>query len=250
MSETLGQWTEVEIAGHACHLYEPLHPSEHGYTVLYLHGLRSARLKYRTALVAEFERHGLRVAEPVADFSWWVDRISPRFDPQLTGQSFIMDHVLPFLAEHWQCEPPRIALLGPSMGGQGALRLAYLFPNKFPVVAAVYPSIDFQKKIDEGDPNLSEMYEDAEAARQDTATLHIHPLNWPRHQFFCCDPADERWHDSADRLRMKLYSLGVPHECDLETTAGGHSWQYFEHMGPRIIGFLADRLDSERLRVV
>ena len=62
------------------------------------------------------------------------------------------------------------------------------------------------------------MYRDAEQARQDTATLHIHPLNWPRHQWFCCDPADYRWHDSADRLRMKLYSLGVPYECDLETT--------------------------------
>ena len=97
---------------------------------------------------------------------------------------------------------------------------------------------------------LSAMYRDAEEARQDTATLHIHPLNWPRHQFFCCDPADERWHDSADRLHMKLFSLGIPHEYELETTAGGHSWEYFEHMAPRIFEFLAQGLESERLRVV
>ncbi len=250
MSITLGQWDAVEVAGHTCHLYEPSKPSPHGTTVLYLHGLRAARLKYRSGIVEQMELHGLRVIEPEGDFSWWVDRISVRFDPEITGEQYILKHVLPFLAEHWDCRPPRIALLGASMGGQGALRLAYIYPDKFPVVAALYPSIDFQKKIEEGNSVLSAMYRDAEDARQDTATLHIHPLNWPRHQFFCCDPADVRWHDSADRLRMKLYSLGIPHECDLETTAGGHSWEYFEHMAPRAIGFIADGLESERLRVV
>ncbi len=250
MSLELGKWNDAEVAGHVCHLYEPAAPSSHGYTVLYLQGLQAARLKHQLGIMQEFERHGLRVVEPEGDQSWWVDRISPRFDPEITGERYVVDKVLPFLKEHWQCEPPRIALLGTSMGGQGALRLAYKYPNRFPVVAALYPSIDFQKKIDEGDPVLSAMYRDAEDARQDTATLHIHPLNWPRHQFFCCDPADERWHESADRLHMKLYSLGVPHECDLDTTAGGHSWQYFEHMAPRVVDFLAERLEKERLRVV
>jgi S-formylglutathione hydrolase FrmB len=94
------------------------------------------------------------------------------------------------------------------------------------------------------------MYRDVEDARQDTALLHIHPLNWPRNQFFCCAPSDERWHSSADRLRMKLASLGIPFECDLETDNGGHSYQYFTHMAPRAVSFIAQRLDRERLRVV
>jgi S-formylglutathione hydrolase FrmB len=250
MSSPLGQWNDAVVAGHKCHLYVPAAPSGHGYTVLYLQGLQAARLKFQASIMEQFEKHGLRVIEPEGDYSWWVDRISPRFDPQISGERYVLEKVLPFLKEHWHCVPPRIALLGTSMGGQGALRLAYKFPDKVPVVAAVYPSIDFQKKIDEGDPVLSAMYRDAEDARQDTATLHIHPLNWPRHQFFCCDPADERWHESAERLHMKLYSLGIPHELDLETTAGGHSWKYFEHMAPRILGFLAERLEQERLRVV
>jgi len=49
---------------------------------------------------------------------------------------------------------------------------------------------------------------------------------------------------------MKLFSLGVLHECDLETTAGGHTWEYFNHMAPRAIDFLAEALERERLRVV
>ena len=91
---------------------------------------------------------------------------------------------------------------------------------------------------------------DAEDARQDTATLHIHPLNWPRHQFFCCDPADVRWHESADRLHMKLYSLGVLHECDLETESGGHGWSYYDHMAEAALGFIVERLEQERRRIV
>lgn len=249
MSSETGIWTESEVAGHTCHLFQPNSPSPHGYTVLYLQGLRSGRLKYQTGIVDQMANQGLRIIEPEGDFSWWVDRISPRFDAELSGERYIVDHIVPFLESHWQCKPPQIALLGPSMGGQGALRMAYKYPNIFPITVGVYPSIDFQKKIEEGDKNLSAMYDDAEAARQDTATLHIHPLNWPRHQFFCCDPADVRWHDSADRLHMKLYSLGVPHQLDLETTAGGHTWQYFEHMMPKITEFLMEAFESERLRV-
>ena len=98
--------------------------------------------------------------------------------------------------------------------------MAYKYPNVFPTVAAISPAIDYQKRIVEGvDPGLDFMYRDAEDARQDTALLYIHPLNWPRNQFFCCDPGDVRWHESADRLRMKLWSLGVPFECDLQTEA-------------------------------
>jgi len=139
------------------------------------------------------------------------------------------------------------------MGGQGALRLSYVFPDKFPVVSAISPAIDFQRRIEEveeEDDPLLEMYPDPEAARQETALLYIHPLNWPRFQFFCCDPADFRWFDSSDRLRMKLGSLGVPFECDLETSAGGHGFAYYNHMAPRAVQFLVKGLSSLPLRVV
>jgi hypothetical protein len=100
----------------------------------------------------------------------------------------------------------------------------------------------------EGDAVLKQMYRDEEDARQDTATLHVHPLNWPRNIWFCCDPIDYRWHESADRLRMKLYSLGIPHECDLDTSAGGHGFAYYDRMAPAALDFILRRLDQERLR--
>jgi S-formylglutathione hydrolase FrmB len=251
MSDRRGNWSEVTVSGHSCRVFEPATPGTHGFTLIYLHCHLGASLRGYPAFTREFERYGLRVVEPVSGQSWWTDRIWPEFDPQLSAESYVLEHVVPYVSERWNARPPQLALLGVSMGGQGALRIAYKHPHVFPTVAAISPAIDFQKRIEEGiDPGLEIMYRDAEDARQDTATLHIHPLNWPRHQFFCCDPADQRWHESADRLRMKLWSLGVPFECDLETTAGGHSFEYASHMAPRAIGFVANSLDQERLRVV
>lgn len=251
MSANVGTWSKIELAGHPCRLYEPPAPSSHNYTVIYLHCSEAASLRGYPAFVEEFDRHGLRVIEPVTGRSWWTDRIWPEFDATLSAEAYVREHVVPFVAERWNSRPPQLALLGVSMGAQGALRMAYKYPNVFPTVAAISPAIDFQKRIDEGvDPGLDFMYGDAESARQDSALLHIHPLNWPRNQFFCCDPTDYRWHDSADRLQMKLWSLGVPFETDLETVAGGHSFEYASHMAPRAIGFIAERLEQERRRVV
>jgi S-formylglutathione hydrolase FrmB len=242
-------WSEVRIAGHPCDLYEPPQRNAHGYVVLYLHGVHLGKLHDKPAFMEQFDRHGLPVVAPVTQRSWWTDRVCEEFDPQLTAERHVLDNVLPFIAERFGATPPRIGLVGTSMGGQGALRLAYKHPQQFPVVAAISPAIDFHKRYNEGDETIPQMYADPEAARQDTAILYIHPLNWPRHQFFCCDPDDYRWWESADRLRMKLWSLGVPHECDLETSGGGHGFAYYSRMAERAIGFLAAKLDEERRRI-
>ena len=249
MSEATGTWSEVVVAGHPCDVYDPPKLNEHGWTVIYLHGVHVNRLTDKADFMRQFDRCGLRVIAPITHRSWWSDKICPEFDPQISAERYVLDHVLPFLEQNWSVQPPAIGLLGTSMGGQGALRFSYKHPDTFPVVAAISPAIDYQTRFEEGDEVLMEMYPDPEAVRQDTATLHIHPLNWPRHQFFCCCPEDHRWWDSADRLRMKLYSLGVPHECDLDTEGGGHGFSYYNIMAERAVDFIAERLERERLRV-
>lgn len=242
-------WSTVEIAGKPCDVFEPAEPSPHGFVVIYLHGLHEIRLNDKPIFTAEFARHGLRVISPLTKRSWWADRICPEFDAKLTAERHVVDNVLHFISQRWKTVPPQIALLGTSMGGQGALRLAFKHPSKFPVVAAISPTIDYQLHWYEGDQTLPLMYPDPETVRQDTATLHVHPLNWPRHIWFCCDPAD-RWHESAERLRSKLAALGIPHEYDLDTAGGGHGFDYYNRMAPTAIGFIAEQLERERLRVV
>jgi S-formylglutathione hydrolase FrmB len=249
-SEMGPNWSAVEIAGHACELYEPPQANPHGYVVMYLHGVHQNHLYDRPAFVEQLARHGLRAVCPRTGQSWWTDRICPEFDSEITAERYIIDRVLPWIAERWQARPPQIGLLGTSMGGQGALRLGFRHPQLFPAIAAISPAIDYHLKLREGDEALGQMYRDVEQARQDTATLHVHPLNWPRNLWFCCDPTDERWHESAERLRMKLAAIGIPHQCDLETTGGGHGFEYYNRMAERAVAFLVEALERERLRIV
>jgi enterochelin esterase-like enzyme len=244
-----GAWSEIRVAGHACDVFEPDRPSPHNLIVLYLHGVHLQRLVDNAVFTALFARHGLRAICPMTRRSWWTNRVCEEFDPRLTAYRHVLDNIVPYIGERWNARPPQIGLLGTSMGGQGALRFAFLHPTVFPVVAALSPAIDYQLRWQDGDETLPLMYDDPESARQDTATLHVHPLNWPRNIWFCCDPADARWWDSSDRLRMKLYSLGIPFECDLETSAGGHGFAYYNHLAPKAVDFLLRRLEQERLRV-
>ncbi len=250
MTQESGTWSTAELSGHDADIYQPARNNPHGYVVVYLHGVHLNRLHDKPEFVRQFDRHGLRVVCPRTGRSWWTDEICQEFDPRITAERYVVDHVTSWIREQWHVEVPRIALLGTSMGGQGALRIAFKHPNRFPVVAAISPAIDYQYRLDEGDETLPLMYADKEAARQDTATLHVHPLNWPRNVWFCCDPVDARWHESADRLRMKMAALGIPYTCDLETSGGGHGFEYYNRMAERAIDFLVERLESERMRVV
>lgn len=246
-------WTSVEVAGHMCEIFEPARPNPYGYAAIYLHGVHLNRLSDKPVFTAELERHGLPAICPRTARSWWTDKICPEFDARFSAERYLLDHVLPYIADRWQSKPPRIGLFGTSMGGQGALRLGFRHPQAFPVVVGISPAIDYQHRLrhpEEEDDPLFEMYPDPEAARQDTATLHVHPLNWPRNIWFCCDPTDQRWHDSADRLRMKLYSLGIPHTCDLQTSGGGHGFEYYNRMAGTALQFLYDALERERLRIL
>lgn len=239
----------MQIAGHHCRAFTPPAAASSGGVVIYLHDEEASDFELRPAISQQLQQHGLRCIAPLTGRSWWTDRIWPTFDAAISTEAFLLQQLVPWLAEQWHALPPQLALLGVGMGGQGGLKLSYKQPNVFPICAAIAPTIDYHRAMEAGDPTLDILYRDSEQARQDTATLHIHPLNWPRHQWFCSDPADYIRHDGADRLRMKLYSLGVPYEADLETTAGGDVSAYVEQMAGPAISFIAERLQRERLRV-
>jgi S-formylglutathione hydrolase len=135
------------------------------------------------------------------------------------------------------------------MGGQGALRLAFKYAQRFPVVAGVASALDYHELYGQG-LVLDELYDSREQCRQDTALLHIHPSDFPPHILFCVDPDDAQWYRGNDRLHEKLTALGIPHEIDFQTRAGGHAWKYVEHMANRVVQFLVTGLEQESRRLL
>ena len=249
-------WLVAEVGSHTCEIHTPSDPLP-GQAVVYLHGVQEEWLQEMPVLRDSLEAARLPVIAPRAGRSWWLDRIVPAFDTTFSPERYVLDHVVPEIARRCGVSPPGIALVGTGMGGQGALRLAYRHPNIFPVTAAISPAIDFHTALrdahlrSDGElyDTLWELYGDVERARQDTAILHVHPLNWPRHQFFACDPGDEHWYDGAVRLKSKLAALGIPNTARLEALGGGYGLEYADRIVADVMSFILTSLDQESRRL-
>jgi len=236
-------WERVRIAGHSADVLTPGQGPYPG-AVLYLHGYGGETLAENPVFTECFEKYHLPVVSPVGGACWWLDTLCHEFDVQQTPMQFLRQDVTTWMEGRWGIAAPYIALLGVSMGGQGALNLAYRHARQFPIVASMSPAIDFDQIYGKGF-GIEELFPDAEAARQETVVLHLHPLNWPRHQFLCSDPQDFLWHTGSERLASKLMSSGVPFQRDLTTSYGGHGWRYFNAMADRVVRFLAEALQKE-----
>lgn len=241
MTDVTSGWRTVTIGNKQADVFALPEGPSYERAVLFLHGQSGRTIAGDRVLMSELARHGLPAVCPHGGRSWWLDQVCHEFDENVTPMSYLREQVVPWMSEQWGIEPPAIGLLGIDMGGQGALQLAYRAPRDFPVVAAISPAVDFHVLWGQESP-LDKMFANAEAARQQTATLQIHPLNWPRHQMVVCDPADELWFEGAERLASKLFSIGIPFESDLETSTGGRRAEYAQSIAPRCIAFLAERL--------
>ena len=244
-------WSTITIDGRECAVFAPPDPLP-GRALVYLHDLRGESLRDCPPLCAAVEAARLPVIAPQSGRSWWLDRPMPGFDAVFTPERFVVDRLRPEIEARFGARPPGIAVMGIGMGGQGALRLAYRHPAVFPVSAAITPAIDFHRAMREAGERadgelfdtLWETFGDVERARQDTAILHVHPLNWPRHQFFASDPADVHWHDGADRLHSKLVALGIPHTAALEPRA-----DFIATAAAEAVRFVLAALDQESRRL-
>jgi S-formylglutathione hydrolase FrmB len=244
-----GSWSTLEIGGRRADIYDRPGISSPRLGILYLHDSTLESLRDRPVFSALFDRFHMACVCPEGQQSWWTDRTCKEFGNQQTPERHLLHHALPFFEERWKLPPRNIGLLGIGMGGQGALRVAFKHPEMFPAVAAIAPALDYHELYGQGTP-LDDMYDSKEQCRQDTALMHVHPSHYPPHIFFCIDPDDVRWYRGNDRLHEKLNALGIPHQVDLETRAGGHAWPYYNHMAQRAVAFLHHGLEQESRRLL
>jgi S-formylglutathione hydrolase FrmB len=244
-----GTWSEAVIGGKKVDVYDPPGPTRRRFAILYLHGAGLEMLVNNLVWTNLFAELHLACACPHGQRSWWTDRVCTEFDRQLTAEQHLLQNIVPFMRQRWQLAPRAIALTGISMGGQGALRLAFKRPAEFPVVVGISSAIDYHERYGR-DLVLDQMYDSKEQCRQDTALMHVPPYDYPPHIFFCIDPDDHDWIRGNDRLHEKLNALGIPHTCDLTTRAGGHSWDYFNAVAARVMQFLHAGLEQESRRLL
>ena len=242
----LDGWTRTTIGGKPVDVFDPPHALPQA--LLYLHGLDERTPVTDVAFTAALRAHRLRCVVPHGGQCWWADRVCPEFDAGLTPEGYLLDVLAPWVGAAWHLGPRALAVGGVEMGGQGAVRLAFKHPERFPIAASVSGAFDCQDWYGRGTP-LDEMYDSRERCRQDTAVLHIHAHRWPPHLWFCCSPTDAANYRGNDRLHEKLTAIGVPHAADLDTRAKPGT-RYEEQMVAPMLAFIADALAREAKRLV
>lgn len=234
----LDHWARAAVGGRPADVFDPPHALP--FALLYLHALDGRTPATDAAFTAGLLRHRLRCVAPHGGPCWWADRVCPEFDPQLTPERYLLDAVVPWAEAAWRLGPRALAVAGTEMGGQGAVRLAFRHPERFPVAASLAGAFDVQDWYGRGTP-LDEMYASRERARQDSAVLHVDGHRWPRHLWFGCAPTEAACYRGNDRLHEKLAAMGVPHTADLDTRG--------ETTGV-MLAFIADALAKEAKRLL
>lgn len=242
----MGTWSTGELNGRRAEIFDPARAR---FAVIFLHDRERRSLVNDVVLSPVFERLGVACLSPDGGECWWTDRRCAGFAPETTPEREVVRVALPFARQRWGLAERACGIVGFGMGGQGALRIAFKYPALFPAVAGIASEIDYHQLYGRG-ALLDDMYESPEQCRQDTALMHIHPGEQPRHIEFCCDPDDHVWFRGNDRLHEKLAALGVEHRCDLTTTGCGHGWEHFNRMADGVFGRLAAALELEGRRLL
>ncbi len=209
-------WTSSTIAGIELEVFEPATPREEG-AVLLFRGRRPDRWADNELWTRHLSESGLRAIAPHRGEGWWFNQ--PRLESldEPTDMQRLLDDMIPLFDSRWNITPPRIALAGVDAGGAAAIGLSYRHARMFPIVAAIQPAIDFHLLVGHG-RELDLYFETQEAARQQSAPLHLHPLDWPKKQWIATHPHDP-WHAGVERLFSKLDSIGIPLERVIDETA-------------------------------
>jgi S-formylglutathione hydrolase FrmB len=230
-----------------CVLLPPSYATEPArrYPVLYfLHGLgdneqmflRSGGLDLLEDLRSNHEIGEFLVVTPAGDSSFYINS----YDHRVRYEDFLLQEFIPSIEQHYRIRLGRSSrgIAGISMGGYGALRLAFAHPDLFGAVSA--HSAALMERL----PAITVRDSPGMAPLRllgDVFGSPPDPAFWERNNpialartadlrglkiYFDCGAQDDYGFDAgAKALDKVLTSRGIPHEFHLDP--GGHDWSYF-----------------------
>ena len=216
------------------------------YPVLYfLHGLGDNEQMFIHAggfnLVQDLWEHGqlgeFLIATPNADATFYINS----HDGRVRYEDFLVQEFLPGIESRYRSKADRAnrAVSGVSMGGYGALHLAFRYPQLFSSVSAHSPAIiDKLPAFTAAGGMRSRVLGATFGSPPDQAFWdHNSPLTLARTgnlsamkiYFDCGDHDDFGFESGTTALDKVLTSRKIPHQAHIYP--GRHDWQYFaEHL--------------------
>jgi S-formylglutathione hydrolase FrmB len=250
-----------KILGHAvpyCVIFPPSYDAAktRRYPVLYfLHGLggdaqsliNSGGLDMIEDLWQRRQATDFLIVTPSAGRSFYVNSR----DGRVRYQDFFVREFLPFIETHYRLLRDRHhrGISGISMGGYGALRFAFLYPDVFGSVSAHSPALvqnPPRANVSSGQElaitrflgsAFGSPFDPAYWTRQSPFTI-VRDQPRPRglRIYFDCGISDGYgFNRGAKAFHELLLSRGIPHEFHLYP--GGHGWSYFAQHLPASFAF-------------
>src|SRR5580700_4131121 len=158
-------------------------------------------------------------------------------DGRTRYEDFMVQEFLPFIEKHYRVRAGRASrgISGVSMGGYGALHLAFRHPDLFGSVATHSAALIEKLPSDIGDnPGIGRLLERPFGSPPDPAFWDREsPITLARTAnlsglaiYFDCGAQDDLGLDAGNRaLDRVLSTRHIPHEFHLYP--GGHNWEYF-----------------------
>lgn len=203
--------------------------------------------RLQTALATAAEAHHVAIVAPDGGANgFWLD--SPT-RPNHRLASFVAEDLLADARENLPVGDA-IGVMGISMGGHGALTLAFAHPDRFQSASSISGVVDLTRAHDR--PALVELLgpfdtqRPAWEARSALQQLERAPasvgLRALRLRLSC--GAQDRWIEANRALHARATELQLDHDYD--EAPAGHTWSYWQAIVPEHIGWHARALTHAR----
>lgn len=195
----------------------------HGYSGNYTNWL-----KFEPRILDMADRYNFIVVTPDGRDTWYMD--SPA-NPKIKMESFFINDLIPYIDAKYPTDPQpaKRAITGLSMGGHGALYLAFRNPDVFGNAASMSGGVDIRPFPENWNlPNILGP-KDQYPERWEEATVINVAKNLKPGQiniYFDCG-VDDFFAEVNENLHRELLSLGIPH--DYASRPGAHTWAYWQN---------------------
>jgi S-formylglutathione hydrolase FrmB len=191
------------------------------------------------------------IVTPAAGSSFYINSR----DGRTRYEDFMVREFLPYIEKHYRVRPGRASrgISGVSMGGYGALHLAFRHPEMFGSVASHSAALIEKLPANTGDdPGIGRILERPFGTPPDAAFWDREsPITIARTAnlsglaiYFDCGAQDDLGLDAGNRaLDRVLTARHIPHEFHLYP--GGHNWDYFGAHLPASLKFESRELGAE-----
>lgn len=217
------------------------------YAVVYLlHGYSgnfAEYIKHKPELEDLASQYDMIFVCPDGQDSWYFD--SP-IDPKMKFETYITKELIPYIDENFRTrgDAANRAISGLSMGGHGALWLAFRHPELFTACGSMSGGVDITAFPDNWKIKLRlGEYASNKTVWESHSVLGLIPnfANKGQSIIFDCGSSDFMF-DVNNKLHDAMLKKGIPH--DYIVRPGGHSWDYWANSLDYQILFFSKVFDS------